>query len=225
VLGHHHVSDHHKAVTLAHLFQHSQKQIAALRAGQPGLPMIATAVDEMKVARSVVARRMAGHRRTLTRLEQAKDVTAEHLFASARRRNPNRASTLDPTFAKNAKVGHPSDRAGEGRCSSSGGWPRLLFFANLGRDERRPRAFSDASFLSPLCSLLPLRRVPSGTHRHDENVSTSMLLSGWDLGLAEDRVSLFLQNWRSRLNIFPAAGRLGAWTVGAGQACSKIPRD
>jgi hypothetical protein len=30
-----------------------------------------------------------------------------------------------------------------------------------------------------------------------------MLLSGWDLGVAVDRVSLLLQNCRSRLNIFP----------------------
>src|SRR5271165_2899227 len=44
---------------------------------------------------------------------EAKDVTAEHLLAASasRSKNPNRASAVVPTFAKNARVGHPPSLA------------------------------------------------------------------------------------------------------------------
>jgi hypothetical protein len=43
------------------LLEHRQKQIAPLRAKKPRLPLIATAIDEMKFLRSVIAPGMFRH--------------------------------------------------------------------------------------------------------------------------------------------------------------------
>jgi hypothetical protein len=65
VVGHDDIAYHHKAITPPHFFEHCQKQIASLRARQPGLPMITTAGNEMQVVRAVIAPGMVGHRASL----------------------------------------------------------------------------------------------------------------------------------------------------------------
>jgi len=61
VLGHGHIAYDHEVITLAHFLEYCQKQVAPLRARQPGLPMITTASDEMQVVRAVKAPGMVGH--------------------------------------------------------------------------------------------------------------------------------------------------------------------
>jgi len=51
-------------ITLPHFF--CEEQVAPPQAGQPGLPMIATASDEMQLLRAGVAPRMVGHGASLT---------------------------------------------------------------------------------------------------------------------------------------------------------------
>ncbi len=53
------------AVPPADLLQHLQKPIAALGSSQPWLPMITTAVDEMKLPSPAIALGMIRHPRTL----------------------------------------------------------------------------------------------------------------------------------------------------------------
>ncbi len=65
MLGHDDVAYHHKATTLPDFFKDGKKQIAPLRAGQPGLPMITAASDEMPLIRAVVAPEMLGHTASL----------------------------------------------------------------------------------------------------------------------------------------------------------------
>jgi hypothetical protein len=61
VIRHGHVAYDHEAIALADFLEPCQKQIAPLRASQPGLPMITTASHEMKVIRAVIAPGMVGH--------------------------------------------------------------------------------------------------------------------------------------------------------------------
>jgi len=61
VLGHNHIANHDELITPAHLLQYSEKQIAAARSGEQRLPLIATACNEVKVARAVVAMQIAPH--------------------------------------------------------------------------------------------------------------------------------------------------------------------
>jgi hypothetical protein len=64
-IGHDDVAYDHEAITLPDFFEHREEQIATLRAGQPSLPMITTASDEMQFIRALVASGMAGHKASL----------------------------------------------------------------------------------------------------------------------------------------------------------------
>ena len=65
MIGHDDVAYDHEAITLADCFEHDQKQIATLRAVQPGLPAITTAGDEMQLIGAVTAPGMVRHRPSL----------------------------------------------------------------------------------------------------------------------------------------------------------------
>jgi len=65
VLGHDHVAYDHEAVTLPDFFEHSEEQVAPLRACQPRLTMITTAGDEVQFLGAVVAPGMVGHQASL----------------------------------------------------------------------------------------------------------------------------------------------------------------
>jgi hypothetical protein len=58
-------SDDDKAISLSHLFEHREEQIAPLRRGQPRLAMVATAIYKMQVVGPVIARGMIGHSASL----------------------------------------------------------------------------------------------------------------------------------------------------------------
>jgi hypothetical protein len=53
VFRHDYVTQHYEAVTLSHVFQNSEKKIAALFASQQSLSAIATAGDEVQVSATV----------------------------------------------------------------------------------------------------------------------------------------------------------------------------
>jgi hypothetical protein len=55
VFGHDYITDHDEMISSAHLLKHSQKQIATKRRAEERLPLIATAGDEVKVSRAIVA--------------------------------------------------------------------------------------------------------------------------------------------------------------------------
>jgi hypothetical protein len=105
VLGHDHVSHHHKFVGDAGLFQDLQEQSAPGRRAQSRTPLIATARDQMKVLRTVVARESGGHEESIF-LGPADEVGLTG-FLSAR--VSFRHSHAPPTLsAKNAdRMGHP----------------------------------------------------------------------------------------------------------------------
>jgi hypothetical protein len=65
VVGHDDVSHNHKAISLAHLLKRAEKQIPPLHPGQPGLAMVATAIDKVQVVDAVITRRGIRHKTSL----------------------------------------------------------------------------------------------------------------------------------------------------------------
>jgi hypothetical protein len=61
MLRHHHISDHHKFVALAHLFQNFHKYIFAIRNSEQRLATIAARGDEMQIATAIEALETFGH--------------------------------------------------------------------------------------------------------------------------------------------------------------------
>ena len=53
VLRHDHVSQHHPTITLPHLLQNSQEQVAAPRTAKQSRPTIATEGDEVQIVSAV----------------------------------------------------------------------------------------------------------------------------------------------------------------------------
>jgi hypothetical protein len=92
VIGHDDVAHGHKSIARADFLEHGEEEVTPLRAGQPGLPMITTASDEMQLFGAVVASGMVGHQASLLVVaKQSCDIPT---------------STV-PTFTKNVKVGQP----------------------------------------------------------------------------------------------------------------------
>jgi hypothetical protein len=60
VLGHDHVPEHSKAMLLAHFLENSQKQITPLGGIEPGLPLRATASDEVQISYAVMSLQTVG---------------------------------------------------------------------------------------------------------------------------------------------------------------------
>jgi len=48
MIRHYHVPHHHETIALANLFENLQKQIAVASACQPGLAMVANAVEKVR---------------------------------------------------------------------------------------------------------------------------------------------------------------------------------
>ena len=65
MIGHDDVAHGHKSIARADFLEHGEEEVTPLRAGQPGLPMITTASDEMQLIRAVVAPGMVGHTASL----------------------------------------------------------------------------------------------------------------------------------------------------------------
>ncbi len=63
VFGHHYLAKDHPSVTLPHLFEHFDEQVAAARAGKQGLPMIATEGKEVQVVSTLTALPAPRHNR------------------------------------------------------------------------------------------------------------------------------------------------------------------
>jgi len=55
MLGHEHLTQHHKLVPLSHLFQDFKEKIAASRGTEKRLAMITAASNEVEIARHVIA--------------------------------------------------------------------------------------------------------------------------------------------------------------------------
>jgi hypothetical protein len=61
MFGHDNISMYHEAVLLPHLFEDSQKKIAASGSMQTGLPTVTTARDKVQVPRAIIANQSLGH--------------------------------------------------------------------------------------------------------------------------------------------------------------------
>jgi hypothetical protein len=61
MLGHHHISDYDKTVSLPHLFEHSEEQVTSASRSQKRLAVITTAGDEVQVSCAVVPLQSPGH--------------------------------------------------------------------------------------------------------------------------------------------------------------------
>jgi len=62
VLRHDDVSQHNKAVLLAHFFENVQEQITPLVGMEPRLSLTATAGDEVQISAAVVTPQTLGHK-------------------------------------------------------------------------------------------------------------------------------------------------------------------
>ena len=91
MVGHCDIAYDRKAITPPHFVEHCQKQIAPLRASQPGLPVITAASDEMQLLRGIIAPRWLDTKQACSCLHR-KAVTS-YLAV--------------PTFTENVKVGYP----------------------------------------------------------------------------------------------------------------------
>jgi hypothetical protein len=65
MVRHDHIAHGHEAITLADFLHDCQKQVSPPRAGQPALPMITTASDEMQFVRAVITPGMVRHKANL----------------------------------------------------------------------------------------------------------------------------------------------------------------
>ena len=55
MFGHDYIAEHHPVITLPHLFQHFDEQVAATRAGEQSLATVATEGEEVQVVPSMSA--------------------------------------------------------------------------------------------------------------------------------------------------------------------------
>jgi hypothetical protein len=72
MLGHHHKTKHHEAITPTHLFEHAKKQVPPPRRAQSRLPMVTAEGEEMQIAAAVIAPEASWHGNRL--------IPANHLF-------------------------------------------------------------------------------------------------------------------------------------------------
>jgi hypothetical protein len=65
MFGHNNIPDHHKPIAPAHPLQHSEKKIATPGPAQHRLTLIATASDEVQIARTIKTLKKFRHRTSI----------------------------------------------------------------------------------------------------------------------------------------------------------------